>query len=149
MGIFAGSVSGGKPGMAVSWILSEAAEVIILIGLEKLIPGAIRDASIIAGRKDADISYGMAVGLIQLYGKVITEKDAVELLADVKCTIIGKGCIMGAKGLTVMVVEGLEKEVEKILKTVERVRGANINGQKESLEEEINIGIIKRMRNNK
>lgn len=148
VGIFAGSVSGGKPGMAVSGMFSEGAEVIIPIGLEKLIPGTIKDASIAAGRKDADVSYGMAVGLIPLYGKVITEKDALEILADIKCTIIGKGGIMGAEGSTVMVVEGLEKEVEKILKAVEEVRGANISGQKESLEKEIDIGII-RMRNNK
>jgi len=147
VGIFAGSVSGGKPGMAVSGMLSEGAEVIIPIGLEKLIPGTIRDASIMAGRKDADVSYGMAVGLIPLYGKIITEKNALEILANIKCTIIGKGGIMGAEGSTIMVVEGLDKEVEKILKAVEEVRGANISGQKESLEEEIDMGI--RMRNNK
>jgi len=148
VGIFAGSVSGGKPGMAVSGMFSEGAEVIIPIGLEKLIPGTIKDASITAGRKDTDISYGMAVGLIPLYGKVITEKEALEILANVKCTIIGKGGIMGAEGSTAIVVEGQEKEVEKILKAVEEVRGANISGQKESLEEEIDIGII-RMCNNK
>jgi len=122
--------------------------VIIPIGLEKLIPGTVRDASITAGRKDADVSYGMAVGLIPLYGRVITEKDALEILANIKCTVIGKGGIMGAEGSTIMVVEGLDKEVEKILKAVKEARGANISGQKESLEEEIDIGII-RMRNNK
>lgn len=135
VGIMAGSVSGGNPGIAVSGMFSEGAEVIIPIGFEKLITGTVRDASIAAGRKDTDVSYGMAVGLIPLYGKVITEKDAVEILADIKCTIIGKGGIMGAEGSTVMVVEGLEKEVEKILKVAEEVRGSNISGQKESLEE--------------
>ena len=135
VGIMAGSVSGGNPGMAVSGMFSEGAEVIIPIGLEKLIPGTVRDASIAAGRKDIDISYGMAVGLIPLYGKVITEKDAMELLADIKCTIIGKGGIMGAEGSTVMVVEGLDKEVKKILKVTKEVKGTGISGQKDSLEE--------------
>jgi len=135
VGIMAGSVSGGNPGIAISGMLSEGAEVIIPIGLEKLIPGTIRDASIIAGRKDMDISYGMAVGLIPLYGKVITEKDAVEILAKLNCTIIGKGGILGAEGSTVMVVEGLDKEVKKILKITKELKGADISGQKESLEE--------------
>jgi len=90
----------------------------------------------------------MAVGLIPLYGKVVTEKDAIEILAKLNCTVIGKGGILGAEGSTVIVVEGQEKEVEKILKVAEEVRGANISGQKESLEEEIDIGIL-RMRNNK
>ena len=77
----------------------------------------------------------MAVGLIPLCGKVITEKDAVEILAKLNCTVIGKGGILGAEGSTVMVVEGLDKEVEKILKVVKGVKGADISGQKESLEE--------------
>ena len=135
VGIMAGSVSGGNAGMAVSGMFSEGAEVIIPIGLEKLIPGTIRDASIIAGRKDVDVSYGMAVGLIPLYGKVVTEKDAVETLAKLNCTVIGKGGILGAEGSTVMVVEGLDKEVKKILKVIKEVKGADISGQRESLEE--------------
>ncbi|MDP2959784.1 MAG: hypothetical protein Q8N71_00035 [candidate division Zixibacteria bacterium] len=135
VGMMAGSVSGGNPGIAVSGMLSEGAEVIIPIGLEKLILGTIRDASIIAGRKDVDVSYGMAVGLIPLCGKVITEKDAVEILVKVNCTVIGKGGILGAEGSTVMVVEGLDKEVKKILKVIKEVKGADISGQKESLEE--------------
>jgi hypothetical protein len=52
----------------------------------------------IAGRKDVDVSCGMAVGLIPLYGKVITEKDAVEILAKSNCKVIGKGGILGAEG---------------------------------------------------
>jgi len=135
VGLFAGSASGGNPGMAVSGMLTEGAKVIIPIGLEKLIPGTIRDASIMAGRKDMDISYGMAVGLIPLYGQVITEKDAMEILADVKCTVIGMGGIMGAEGSTVMVIEGSDREVEKILKITKEVKGTDISGQKESLEE--------------
>jgi len=135
VGIMAGSVSGGNPGIAFSGMLSEGAEVIIPIGLEKLIPGTIREASITAGRKDLDLSCGMAVGLIPLCGKVVTEKDAVEILARINCTVIGKGGILGAEGSTVMVVEGLDKEVEKILKVVKEVKGVGISGQKESLEE--------------
>jgi len=135
VGMMAGSVSGGNPGIAVSGMLSEGAKVIIPIGLEKLIPGTIRDASMIAGRKDVDVSYGMAVGLIPLYGKVVTEKDAVEILAKLNCTVIGKGGILGAEGSTVMVVEGLDKEVKKILKVIKEVKGADISGQKESSEE--------------
>jgi hypothetical protein len=55
VGLMAGSVSGGNPGIAVSGMLSEGAEVIIPIGLEKLIPGTIREASITAGRKDLSV----------------------------------------------------------------------------------------------
>jgi len=56
VGMMAGSVSGGNAGIAVSGMLLEGADVITPIGLEKLIPGTIRDASIMAGRKDIDVS---------------------------------------------------------------------------------------------
>jgi len=135
VGMMAGSVLGGNPGIAISGMLSEGAEVIIPIGLEKLIPGTIKDASITAGRKDIDVSYGMAVGLIPLYGKVITEKDALEILAKLNCTVIGKGGILGAEGSTILIVEGLDKEIKKILKVIKEVKGADISGQKESLGE--------------
>ena len=65
---------------------------------------------------------GIAIGLIPLCEKGIIEKDAVEILARVNCTIIGKGGILGAVGSIVGVVEGLDKEVEKILKVVKEVK---------------------------
>jgi hypothetical protein len=39
----------------------------------------------------------MTVGLISLGGKVVTEKDAVEIFAEVNYTVIGKGGILGAE----------------------------------------------------
>jgi hypothetical protein len=40
-----------------------------------------------------------------------------------------------AEGSTVMVVEGLDKEVKKILKIVKEIKGVGISRQKESLKE--------------
>jgi len=135
VGIMVGSTSGGNPGLAISGMLSEGAKVIIPIGLEKLIPGTISNASTTAGRKNIDLSFGMAVGLIPICGKIITEVDAVEILAKVNCTIIGKGGIMGAEGSVVMIIEGVNNEINKILEIIEEIKMANISGQKESLEE--------------
>jgi hypothetical protein len=132
--MMAGSPGGGNPGSAISGMLAQGARIIIPIGLEKLIPGSIQDAVKAAGR-DKDLSYGMAVGLIPLIGKVVTEKDGAEILSHVKCTVIGRGGINGAEGSTVMVVEGEEREVRKLLKIVEDIRGAGISGGETSMEE--------------
>jgi hypothetical protein len=133
--MMAGSVSGGSSGIALSGMMTEGAKMIIPIGLEKLIPGNIRRAIMAAGRKGVERSYGMATGLIPLIGKVITEKEAVEIIAEVSCTIIGRGGIMGGEGSTVMAVEGLEDQVEKVWGLVEEIKGADISGQRESLPE--------------
>ena len=133
--MMAGSVSGGLPGQAMSGFLAEGARIVIPIGLEKLIPGSIADAVRAAGRKDADVSLGMAVGLIPIYGRVVTEQHAVEILARVKTTVIGRGGIMGAEGATVMVAEGEREEVERLVALTRAVKGAVVSGIPESLPE--------------
>ena len=132
--MMAGAPGGGNPGSAIPGIFAQGARVIIPIGLEKLIPGSIQEAVKTAGR-DMDLSYGMAVGLIPLIGKVVTEKDAAEILCDVRCTVIGRGGIDGAEGSTVMAVQGEEAEVKKLLTIVDDIRGARISGEETSMEE--------------
>lgn len=132
--MMAGSPGGGNPGMAIPAMLAAGARIIIPIGLEKLIPGTIADAVKVAGR-DQDLSYGMAVGLIPFVGRVVTERDAAEILTDVTCTVIGRGGIDRAEGSTVLVAEGEENEVRKLLKLVEEIKGAGTSGEAGSMEE--------------
>jgi len=42
---------------------------------------------------------------------------------------------LGAEGSTIMVIEGLDKEVKKILKVTKELKGADGSEQKESLDE--------------
>ena len=130
--MMAGAPGGGMPGRAVPGMMAQGARVIIPMSLNKLIPGSIREAIQAAGR-DKDLSYGMAVGLIPLTGKIVTEKDAIELLAPVSCTVIGKGGIQGGEGSTVMVVKGEKQPVETILSIMDNVKGAKTSGEPGSL----------------
>ena len=132
--MMAGAPGGGNPGQAIAGILTQGCRVIIPIGLEKLIPGAIFEAIQAAGR-DTDRAYGMAVGLIPLIGKVVTEKEAVQIVSDVRCTVIGRGGIQGAEGSTVMAVEGEKKAIERLLRIVDDIKGAGISGAESSLDE--------------
>jgi hypothetical protein len=132
--MMAGSPGGGNPGTAIPGMLAQGARLIIPIGLEKLIPGSIQEAVKAAGR-EMDLSYGMAVGLIPLMGRVVTEKDAAEILSKVRCTVIGRGGINGAEGSTVMALEGEEGDVRKLLRIVDDIRGAGISGEESSMEE--------------
>ena len=108
---------------------------IIAVGWEKLIPGTIDQAMMAAGRDTVDVAMGMAVGLIPLFGTVVTETDAVSMLADVKTTVIGAGGVTGGEGSTTFVIEGERSNVEKAWEVVSSVKGAATSGVPESLVE--------------
>ena len=133
--MMAGSEGGMFPGTAVTSFSTEGADVIILAGLEKLIPGRIRDAVFAAGRKTTDKSLGMAIGLMPLTGWVFTEIDAFEALADVRVTVIGKGGIQGGEGSTVFAIEGKPVDTERLFDLVLSLKGAPASGTSESFEE--------------
>jgi len=133
--MMAGSTLGGTPGKILGGLMAEGVQVVILAGLEKLIPIDISSAVKACGRKKIDISFGMAVGLIPIVGKLITEQTALEILADVKCTVIGKGGICGAEGATVMVVEGSKSEVKKVYNLIQTIKGATHSGAEKSFAE--------------
>jgi len=131
----AGSALGGPPGKLLGGLMGEGINVIILAGLEKLIPGSIMEAVQACGRRKIDLSFGMAVGLIPIAGKLITEQIAVELLANVKCHVIGKGGISGAEGATTMVAEGDQAQIEKLFQIIKKIKGSKTSGSPMSLEE--------------
>lgn len=140
--LMAGAKLGGMAGRGLSGLMAQGCHIIIACGLEKLIPGSIDDAVRSAGIMGTAWSLGMSVGLIPLQGQVVTEKDALERLFEVKCTVIGAGGIAGAEGSTTMVVEGEPSEIEKAVQEVLSLRGAVTSGSQGSLAEECEGGIV-------
>jgi hypothetical protein len=130
-----GAFLGAKPGRIISGLMAEITNIIIAAGLEKLVPGPISEAILKAGRKNVDLSMGMAVGLTPIVGQIVTEKDAILLLGEVNCTVIGRGGILGAEGGTTMIVEGDQREVQKVFQIISSVKGAEVSGLQESLPE--------------
>ena len=96
--MLAGSPGGGSCGRAISALTSEGFEVIVAAGLEKLSPVPVRKALLESRRQGVDSSRGMACGLVPVYGKIVTELEAVALLADVDVCLIARGGIGGAEG---------------------------------------------------
>ena len=133
--IMYGAPLGAEPGRITSGLMAEISNVIVAAGLEKLVPGSLADIIQQSGRKSIDVSMGMAVGLAPIVGRIITEKEAIPLLRDVTCTVIGKGGILEAEGATTMVVEGESEDVEKVFQIISSVKGAKVSGVLESLTE--------------
>ncbi len=130
-----GTPLGGKPGRIISGLMAEIKNILIAAGLEKLIPDSLPEIIRQYGRKEIDLSMGIAVGLTPLIGIIITEKEAIPLLGKVRCSVIGMGGIFGAEGATTMIIEGEKEEVEKVFQILSSIKGAGVSGIQESLME--------------
>ena len=130
-----GAPLGGPPGEVIVGLMGNGAKVIIAAGLEKLIPGRIKDAVMASGRNAIHQAHGMAVSLVPLVGQVFTEKDAITALGDVTCTVIAKGGIDGAEGSTTMVIAGEPSEVTKVACVINKVKGSPVSGILQTLGE--------------
>ena len=123
-----GSPLGGDPGRIISGLMADVKHLIMPVGLEKFIPGSILEIIQKTSRKTVDQAMGMAVGLTAIIGRIITEIDAIKLLANVDCTIVGRGGIDGAEGATTFLIEGKQKEVQKAFDLILSVKGKAVSG---------------------
>ncbi|WP_286954674.1 MULTISPECIES: hypothetical protein [Aminobacterium] len=133
--MMAGSPLGGAPGQIVSTLEAEGITTYIAVGLEKFAPCSLDDAILECGRKKIDTSMGMSVGLIPIPGRLISEIEALSILAHVRACVIGRGGIRGGEGSTTFVISGEKPEVEKILHLISTLLMVSESGVEESLNE--------------
>lgn len=135
--MMAGSPGGGDIGRNMSFLYTDGVKVIIPVGIEKLIPGNINEIIKNSSRKGKNFSYGMSVGLFPVFGEVITEVEAIQLLSEVKCQVIGAGGLDGANGSITLEIWGENEEVSRILEIIKDIKSSEIkvSGDLNSLEE--------------
>lgn len=134
--MMAGSPGGGNPGKALTALMTEGTKVIIAAGLEKLIPTKIPD--IIrhnTSRKNCELSMGMSVGLMPLYGELVTEIEALKILFNVNAMVIGRGGINGAEGSTTLIIDGDETSTKKAIREVIKLNTKSLSAEKDSIKE--------------
>ncbi len=133
--IMYGAPLGGGPGFIISGLMAEIPNVFIAAGLEKLIPGSLAEIIPKAARKGVGRSMGMAVGLTPISGRIVSEDKAIELLARVNCTVIGRGGISGAEGSATLLIDGDEDQVRKVFDLAMALKEADASGTVQSLAE--------------
>lgn len=116
-----GSTAGVLPSLTAMGVTT-----IIAVGWEKLIP-CLEEALVVAGRETTDIAMGMTVGLIPLVGTVVTETDAISMLAEVRTTVIGAGGIAGGEGSTTFIIGGKPSQVKKAWEITCSIKGAELS----------------------
>jgi hypothetical protein len=122
-GIFTSSLVGGTIGMVWPVVTPRGSHLIMPVGLEKLIPSVI-EAAKCTGIHYFKYSMGMPARLTPVVlGKVLTEIQALAVLAGVKATHVGSGGVGGSEGAVVLSVEGEEANVEKAFTLLKAIKG--------------------------
>ncbi len=122
-GIFTSSLVGGTIGMAWPVVTPRGSHLIMPVGLEKLIPSVI-EAAKHTGLYCFKYSMGMPARLTPvILGKVLTEVQALAVLAGVKAVHVGSGGVGGSEGAVVLALEGPESRVDKAFALLKAIKG--------------------------
>jgi hypothetical protein len=122
-GILTSSLTGGTIGMAWPILTARGAHLILPVGLEKLIP-SVMEAARHSGVYFFTRSMGMPARLTPAEPcLVVTEIQALAVLAGVRATHIASGGVGGSEGAVVLSVEGPEASVQKAFELVKSIKG--------------------------
>lgn len=123
-GVLMAAPDGGTVGRLLGPFMSAGWPIITPVGLEKLIP-SVPNAVRQLGRWVLDRSLGASVGMMPLMNTlIVTEIEALSILAGVSATLVAAGGICGSEGAVTLVMEGEAGKVNKVLDLVEEFKGS-------------------------
>ncbi len=123
-GVMMANPSGGTTGSIIGTVMARGINLVIPVGLEKSIPYSIIEISRRTGIQRCSKATGLAVGMMPLFGKVVTEVEALTLLGAEDVFPIGAGGINGGEGSITLCVIG--EKVDEIFELVQRVKEKKI-----------------------
>lgn len=122
-GIISSGFDGGTMGATLGTAVSQGLKYIVPVGLEKLVP-SVEESCAWAGAKTLDYSMGADFGMFMVPNAVvITELEALKILADVNARHVASGGIGDCAGAVVIIAEGPEAAVKKAISIVEAIKG--------------------------
>jgi len=127
-GILLAHAAGGTIGSAIGTVMARGVNFIIPVGIEKMIPYSITAAAKRVGKERFYKSVGTPVGLIPVYGTVITEIEALILLGAEDAFTIGAGGVAGGEGSVVICAEGSAESMDDLMRVITQIKGeAQVN----------------------
>jgi hypothetical protein len=128
VGVLIGSrVEGGTFGLVMSASKRRGFKLVFPVGLEKLISIPMEVAAKEAAQKNSlTYSMGMPCALLTCSGMVVTELNALEILAGTTAIPIGAGGLGGAEGGLTMVVKGNDEQGNKAIQYIESIKGTQL-----------------------
>lgn len=121
-GVMMASLTGGTIAQVLGVIKARGIQLLIPVGLEKLIPDSVDEVSNMAGIYGVDYSDGIPVGLMPVSGEVITEVDAFRILSGARAFSLGAGSV-GEPGARTYLIIGEEDQVKRAVAVYEEVKG--------------------------
>jgi hypothetical protein len=122
-GIWLGGAPGGTIGHAIGSLMAKGIHLVVPVGLEKLVPYPITDIAPKTGVSTISKSIGMSVGIMPVFGTIVTEIEAFDILSGVEATPIGGGGIGGAEGSRTFVLEGEPESISKAWHISKSIKG--------------------------
>ena len=119
-GLLVGDPTGGTIGAALGPVIGRRATHLIPVGLEKNIPGDLKEAYrwlMAAGRN------GSGLTLWPVDGEIFTELEALDVLCGVDAVPIGAGGICGAEGSVRIAVWGTKQQLQQVDSLLEGIYG--------------------------
>ena len=121
VGVWIGSPTGGTTGKIVPPVIARKAHLVIPIGLEKQVAGL--GTEIVDKINEPVSSITRLPSMWLLRGHIVTEIEALDILADVRAFQASAGGIGGAEGASWLVWRGNGSNVRKALGIVEGIQG--------------------------
>ncbi len=119
-GVMMANPAGGTTGNFIGTVMARGVNLVIPVGLEKSIPYSVIEISKRIGIQRISKATGLPVGMMPLFGKVITEVEALALLGAEDVFPIGAGGINGGEGSVTLCVIG--DKADEIFELVQKVK---------------------------
>jgi hypothetical protein len=120
-------IKGGTWGWVLSAWRKKKFNLIYPVGLEKLIPIPIIQATKEGKQAQYEYGMGMPAGLYPCPGgKTVTELDAIEILSGATAVPMAAGGLGGAEGAITLIIKGTRGQVKKAIDFVEQSKGARL-----------------------
>lgn len=117
-GVLIGSGTGGTVGAVIGQVVGKKINLVIPVGLEKLVYEDLNELHRLATSEDCE-----GPNLWPLSGTIVTEIEALNLLTGAKATLLAAGGIAGAEGAVRLLLEGTDEQLEAAVKLVKSVKG--------------------------
>lgn len=123
VGVITSGFDGGTIGATYGTVTSQGLKYIFAVGLEKMV-ASVKVAAAWAGAKTFDYTMGADFGMFCIpNGTIVTEIEALKILADVEAKHIASGGVGESAGAVVLVIKGEEANVRKAISIVESIKG--------------------------
>lgn len=123
VGVITSGFDGGTIAATIGTITSTGLKYIFPVGLEKLV-ASVPEAARWAGSKTMDYTIGANFGMYCLSnGIVVTEVQALKILANVDARHVASGGVGGSEGAVVLIAQGEEADMKKAITLIESIKG--------------------------